>query len=110
MVELTKTDKPFKWTDWQDKAFADLKQLLCSPPILAYPRLEEAYILDTHASDYGIGTVLSQVQDGEEQVIAYASKVLNDAQWYYCTTKKKLYAAVYLVKHFHHYLLKDDSC
>jgi len=31
------------------------------------------------ASDFGIGAVLSQLQDGQEKVIAYGSKVLNEA-------------------------------
>jgi hypothetical protein len=32
------------------------------------------FILDTDASNIGIGGILQQVQDGKEQVIAYASK------------------------------------
>ena len=38
--------------------------------ILAYPDPKKDFILDTDASGYCIGVVLSQVQDGRERVIA----------------------------------------
>jgi len=45
-----------------------------SSPILAMPNDGDPFILDTDACDVSIGAVLSQVQDGEERVIAYASR------------------------------------
>jgi len=67
-----------------------------SPPILAMPReppeqpdgREGTYILDTDASDVSVGCVLSQVQDGQEKVIAYAARVLQPAQRNYCVTAR----------------------
>ena len=44
--------------------------------MLAYPTSEDPFILDTDASDQGVGAVLSQVQDGEEKVVAYYSRSL----------------------------------
>lgn len=48
--------------------------------MLSYPQKEGKFILDTDASLYGIGAVLSQIQieNGKEieEVIAYASKTL----------------------------------
>jgi DNA-binding IscR family transcriptional regulator len=41
---------------------------------MAYPRDEGGYILDTDACDVSIGTVLSQIQDGQEKVIAFHVK------------------------------------
>ena len=107
LTELTKLGVPFKWTEKQQIAFEALKKCLCNPPILSYPTDDGMYVLDTDASQYGIGAVLSQVQgpDEEEKVIAYASKTLQGAQRTYCTTKKELYAMVHFVKHFRHYLL-----
>ena len=49
-------------------------------PILAYPTDEGDYILDKDASNYSMGTVLSQVQNGEERVIAYTSQTLSSTQ------------------------------
>jgi len=75
--ELTKSGKPFVWSEAQEEAFN--RPLLTSSPILSYPTSEGIYILDMDASDFGMGAVLSQLQDGEEHVIAYANKTLNDA-------------------------------
>lgn len=61
-------------------------------------------MLDTDASDLGLGGVLSQLQDGVEKVICYGSKSLSRSQRNYCTTKKELLAVVTFVKQFHHYL------
>jgi hypothetical protein len=41
-----------------------LKGALCADPILAYPKPGEKFIVDTDASNFGIGGVLSQVQEG----------------------------------------------
>ena len=52
----------------------------------------------------GIGAALSQIQDGVERPIAYASKTLNRAQRAYCTTRRECLAVVGFVKHFRQYL------
>ncbi|KAK3104828.1 hypothetical protein FSP39_011111 [Pinctada imbricata] len=50
---------------------------MCSGPILGYPRQNGKYILDTDASNVGIGGVLSQIQEGQERVLSNASKKLD---------------------------------
>lgn len=97
---MTEKGVKFEWTDECQKAFETLKVRLTSAPILAFPRDEGQYILDTDVSDVGIGAVLSQVQDAEEKVIAYASSVLNKHERRYCVTRKEMYALVKFVKHF----------
>jgi len=50
--------------------------------------------------------VLSQVQEGEERVIAYFSRVLSKTEKNYCVTRRELLAIVDSVKFFHHYLYR----
>ena len=55
-----------------EQAFSTLKHRLISSPVLAYPVADKdaGFILDTDASDLGLGAVLTQRQGGVEKVIA----------------------------------------
>ena len=101
---MTDKKSEFVWTEQCQAAFEHLKALLTQAPILAHPRDEGEYMLDTDASGVGIGGVLSQVQDGVERVIAYSSKSLTAAERNYCVTRRELWAMVYHVKHFRCFL------
>ncbi len=101
---LTGKNVKFEWTAACQEAFEELKSRLVSSPILAYPRDEGQYVLDTDASAYAMGAVLSQVQDGTEHVIAYASKTFSKEQRNYCVTRKELQSVVFFLRYFRHYL------
>ena len=104
LTNLTKKDLKFFWSPACQKAFEELKHALVTAPILSYPIPEGQFILDTDASGVAIGAVLSQMQNGEEKVIAYASAALDRAKQNYCTTYRELFAVVKFVKYFTHYL------
>ena len=104
LTKLTEEKQPFQWTPEVEAAFQTLKGALCAAPILAYPQPGEKFIVNTDASNVGIGGVLSQIQDGQERVIAYFSKRLNKAERNYCVTRRELLAIVKTVEHFHKYL------
>jgi hypothetical protein len=57
-----------------------LKHQLISAPILTRPDFYSAFHLDTDTSQNAIGAALSQVQDGKERVVDYASKVLSKSE------------------------------
>ena len=44
----------------QQKAFIELKYRLCTTPMLALPDMQQPFEVETHASDYAIGAVLTQ--------------------------------------------------
>ena len=93
------------WTLECQESFEKLKEALINAPVLAYPDREGQFILDTDASHDCMGSVLSQIQNGEEKVIAYASKKFSQSQRQYCITRKELLAVHHFVHHFKHYLL-----
>ena len=104
LTQLTEKERDFVWGTAQEEAWLDLKRRLVNAPILAYPDPQLSFILDTDASGFGIGGVLSQVQDGEERVIAYGSRTLTKEERRYCVTRRELLSVVYFVKQFRHYL------
>lgn len=77
---------------------------ISSFPILSFSRGNGIFILNTDASNLGIGAVLSQEQDGNEKVIAYYSRAFSRTEKNYCVTRRELLAVVDSVKSFHHYL------
>ena len=70
----------FVWTETCQLALDSLKRKLTSSDIMAYPLDDGEYILDTDASDLAIGAALSQLQNGQEKVVAYASRTMNRAE------------------------------
>jgi hypothetical protein len=72
--DLLRKGAVFLWSPACAKAFDTLKKALSSEQVMAFPRPGGHYILDTDASDFAAGVVLSQVQDSMEKVITYWSK------------------------------------
>ncbi|CAC5374722.1 unnamed protein product [Mytilus coruscus] len=66
LSHLTRKDTIFEWTDAVQNSFDLLKTALCTTPVLAYPKPDGKFILDTDASNCGLG-VLHQIQDGKEK-------------------------------------------
>lgn len=106
--QLTEKGHRFKWDDLCE-AFRQLKVSLITAPVLAYPDPQKSFVLDTDASDFGIGAVLSQEgEGGVERVMAYASRALTKEERKYAATKKELLSMVFFTKHFKHYLLGKE--
>ena len=106
LFPLTERSREFKWTSECSEAFSILKSRLTSAPILEFPDFKAVFVLDTDASESGIGAVLSQFDmEGGERVVAYASRVLNKAERKYSVTRKELLAVVTFIKQFRSYLL-----
>ena len=101
---LTEKKRTFRWTEDCERAFLRLKERLTAAPILAYPLESEPFIIDTDASDNGIGAVLSQMQLGEERVIGYHSMIFDKTQRRYCVIRRELLAVVKGITHFRPYL------
>jgi transposase InsO family protein len=103
--ELTRKGERFQWNEMRELSFIRLKECLTSSPVLAAPHSEGQFVLDTDASDFALGAILQQNQDGVVRVIAYGSRSLNNAERSYCTTRKELLAIVFGLKKYRQFLL-----
>ena len=77
LTEATKKSLPDKvqWTSECEAAFVTLKRALCEAPVLSNPNFDQEFVLQTDASDRGVGAVLSQVSDdGHERPLSYFSR------------------------------------
>ena len=109
MYDLTRKDCDFEWVSSQDAAFRQLKKELADRTSLSYPRVDGGpYILDTDASGTAIGAVLSQIQEGQEEVLAFGSRCLFTDERNYCVTQKELLAVVYFMCYYKHYLVGTE--
>jgi len=106
LVALTKKASKFHCDAPEQSAFQILQQLLCSAPVLFYPKFDQRFILQTDASDLGLGAVLTQKDSlGQEHVISYASRSLSNREKQYSATEKEALAVEFATARFRAYLL-----
>ena len=92
------------WSKYQDKAFVELKHGLCSAPVLTLPELKQPFEIETDASDYAIGAVLTQ----QGHPVEYHSETLSDTVRKYPTYEKEMYSIVQGCRQWKHYILGKE--
>ena len=108
LTDLTKKYAPTRviWSEACEAAFQKLKEILCKAPVLQNPDFNKSFILQTDASDRGIGAVLSQEDsNGEEHPVAYFSKKLLPREERYSTVEKECLAIKLGIQAFRVYLM-----
>ena len=102
---LTRKDAVFHWSRDCQTSFDQLKTLLTTSPITAFPDFSQAFRLYTDASTAGLGAILAQVRDSKERIICCASRALNKAEKSYPATKLECLVIVWAVAKFRPYLM-----
>ena len=106
LIALTSEKVPFVWSMECDSSFTTLKDMLCSYPVLAFPRLGESFAVEVDASDVAVGGVLLQTdQMGKEHPVAYFSNTLKREQRNWSPYSKEAYAIVLATRHWKMYLV-----
>lgn len=104
LYELLKKDSIWIWSNSHQDAFEKLKNSLENTCLLRHPTSENKFILTCDASDVAIGAVLSQIFNGNEYPVAFASQKLNTRQKKYSVIDRECLALVWAVQKFRHYL------
>jgi len=105
-LEECRTMKKIDWTQERINAFEQLKKIFQKNILLEHINWNKKMYLTTDASLCGIGAWIGQINDfGELSPIICASKKLNPTQQRWSATKRELYALMWAMKRFRHYLL-----
>ena len=106
LTELTRKQQPeqVEWNERTEHAFQRLKDTLTSAKLMKNPDFTQTFILQTDASNVGVGAVLSQGSE-EDRPIAYFSRKLLPRERNYSVVEKECLAVVLGIRAFETYLL-----
>lgn len=96
--------KVVAWNIEAEKAFNILKEKLITAPVLANPRFDLPFKIQTDASDLAIAGILTQEIDGAEHVVAYYSRKLTTPQRAWKAAEKEGLAALESIERFRPYV------
>lgn len=104
LSNLTKKKVNWRWTPECEGSFKMLKEYLVTAPILTCPDFERTFYVQTDASAYGIGAVLTQNFDDGEKVICYLSRSLTSQERKYSSVERECISCIWAVEKLRHYL------
>ncbi len=89
------TKNTWIWGPDQDRAFAEVKEELTQPSVLALYDPEARTKVAADASSFGLGAVLMQEQGNEWRPVAYASRAMSDTERRYAQIEKEALAVTW---------------
>ncbi len=101
---LKKSSKTYDWDEVCSETFQTLKGILVKAPVLKLSDFHKDFEIHFDVSNFAIGGVL--MQDGRP--MAFESKKLNDMEWKWPTHKKEMWAMIYCLKTWGHYIGSKD--
>lgn len=104
LYKLLQGDVKFRWGSEQEVAFNELKQRLCTAPVLRSPDFSLPFRVYTDGSADGTGGILAQTFLDGEHVIAYTSKSLKGREKNFSATELECLAVLHAVEAFRPYL------
>ena len=103
--QLLQGNQEFKWSPRCEEAFKKAKDSLSSSNVLVHYDPSLPVILESDASQYGIGAVIfHRFPNGDERPNAYATRSLNLSEKNYSPIEKEGFAIIFGVTKFYLYL------
>ena len=93
--EMMRKENKWSWGERQEKAFEELKERFMTELVLVTPDLDKEIRVEADASDFATGGVLSmKCEDKKWRLVAYISKLLNEAERNYEIHDKEILAII----------------
>lgn len=94
----------FEWSNECEDAFNEIKKGIVGAPTLGHFSIAGKTYVTTDASAIGAGAILTQVCNGEERIIGFASRRLRDAELSYSVIEKEALAYCWGIRHFKYFV------
>lgn len=94
-----------QWSEERMTAFRDIQSALRENAVLYSPDFDQEFIVQTDASERGIGAVLLQGPPGERRPVAFISRKLFPREVRYSTIEKECLAVKWALDSLRYYLL-----
>lgn len=104
ITNLLKKNTKFVWSQECEAAFSSIKGNLVSSPVMCCPDFDKPFVIQTDASDFGLGAVLTQDLVDGEKVISYISRSLSPSERKFSTVEKECLAVVWAINKFRPYV------
>jgi len=105
LTMLTRRSQPFVWSAQAQTAFTALKRAFTTAPVLAIFNPTLPITLETDASDFAMGAVLSQASGtGPPHPVAFFSRKFQASEINYPVHEKEMLAIIVAVREWRHYL------
>lgn len=104
--ELLQKDKTFEWTAETEKAFVEMKERFSSDPVLMMPDPSKPFQIESDASKYASGAVLTQMdENGNRHPTAFLSKSFSPAERNYEIYDRELLAIIRAITEWRYLIL-----
>ncbi|CAC5365635.1 unnamed protein product [Mytilus coruscus] len=97
--KLLKEEHEFIWTHEQQQAFEKLKDIITKNPVLSFYDVSKPVTVSCDASQCGLGAMLIQ----DNKPVAYASRLLTDAESRYANIERELIGVLFGLERFNDY-------
>lgn len=105
LTQLTRKHVKFQWTEECQNSFDQIKRIMTSEPILAYPDFDKEFELFTDASQTAIGALLAQRDDNNQlRAVSYLGRGTTPQESRWNITELEALSVVYAVREFRVYL------
>ena len=104
--KLLKKDNQYIWNEKADEAFTRLKESFKSNKLLIHPDPDKEFIVETDASDFAVGCILSQKSEEDNQLhpVAFYSRSMTLTESNYTIYDKELLAVITALEVWRHHL------